>query len=122
MKSHPQNDLVSLSGSSIPSFFVKAVLITLLFAVAGLATMAKNGQYFPQDSSAHYVSLSTKMNVAHSSIQFVVDDLQQPVTRLFSLQVPMRTEWAVPPAAPLSVNTVCLFDTGQLRAPPAARA
>ena len=33
----------------------------LLILVAGLSTLAKNGQYFPKTTPAHNVSISTKM-------------------------------------------------------------
>jgi hypothetical protein len=98
----------------------KIVLFALLFAVAGLATMAKNGQYFPETSSAHNVSVSTKMNVAHSSVQFTVDDLRA-VTRLFSLQPPMRAKPAEQSTAAPPIIQLCLTDSKPLRAPPSSR-
>jgi hypothetical protein len=114
------------AGSSPPStplgrnLLRKIVIFALLLAVAGLATMAKNGQYFPQSSPAHYVSISTKMNVAHSTAHFAAADLQ-PLTSLFSLQPPLRAMRVEQFTAPPLIFKIYLADSRHLRAPPAAR-
>ena len=43
-----------------------ATVVLLLFAVAGLSTLAKNSQYFPKSNPAHYVNASNKMKAAPS--------------------------------------------------------
>jgi hypothetical protein len=45
-----------------------AAIILLLFAVAGLSTLAKNSQYFPKSNPTHYVSIANKMKAAASPI------------------------------------------------------
>ena len=121
MKSDAQAGFLVPSARLSKSLVAKLVVFALLLTVAGLATMAKNGQYFPTASPAHYVSISTKMNVAHSSVRFAAHELQ-PVTRLFSLQPSMRASREEQPTAPPLIIRLCLTDSKQLRAPPAARA
>jgi len=121
MKSDIQAGFFVPSTRLSKSLVAKLVIFGLLLTVAGLATMAKNGQYFPTASPAHYVSISTKMNVAHSSVRFAAHELQ-PVTRLFSLQPSMRASRVEQSAAPPLIIRLCLTDSKQLRAPPAARA
>jgi hypothetical protein len=41
-----------------------ATIVLLLFAVAGLSTLAKNSQYFPKSNPTHYVNIASKMKVA----------------------------------------------------------
>ena len=62
--------------SAIMRFLTRTSIFLLLFTVAGLSTLAKNGQYFPQTNPARHVSISTKMNVAHSPVIFTADQLQ----------------------------------------------
>jgi hypothetical protein len=119
MKPDTQTGAFVPSARSNKSLFAKLVIFALLLAVAGLATTAKNGQYFPNTSPAHHVSISTKMNVANSSVRFAADDLQP---MLFSLQPPMRATRVEHTTAPPLIIRLCLTDSKQFRAPPAARA
>jgi hypothetical protein len=41
-----------------------APVVLLLFAVAGLSTLAKNSQYFPKSNPTHYVNIASKMKAA----------------------------------------------------------
>jgi hypothetical protein len=41
-----------------------ATIVLLLFAVAGLSTLAKNSQYFPKSNPTHYVNIASKMKAA----------------------------------------------------------
>lgn len=68
----------------------KATILLLLFTVAGLATFAKNGQYYPDSNPAQHVSISIKMNVTHSPLQAAEEPLQ-PVSRLLSPQPPLQS-------------------------------
>jgi hypothetical protein len=43
----------------------KLAIVLLLVGLAGLATLAKDGQYYPNPNPARQVSLSTKMNLDH---------------------------------------------------------
>jgi hypothetical protein len=45
-----------------------ATVILLLFAVAGLSTLAKNSQYFPNSNPTHYVNISNKMKSAPAPV------------------------------------------------------
>jgi len=47
-----------------PLLFKSAILL-LLFGVAGLSTLAKISQYYPQTAPMRYVTIANKMNVAH---------------------------------------------------------
>jgi hypothetical protein len=46
----------------------KLAILVLIVGIAGLATLAKDGQYFPISNPARHVSLSTKMNVAYPPV------------------------------------------------------
>jgi hypothetical protein len=45
-----------------------ATVVLLLFAVAGLSTLAKTSQYFPKSHPTHYVNISNKMKVATAAV------------------------------------------------------
>jgi len=45
-----------------------ATVVLLLFAVAGLSTVAKNSQYFPNSNPAHYINISNKMKGAPAPV------------------------------------------------------
>ena len=116
----PERQNGTFRPSSGKGLFAKFVICSLLLAVAGLATMAKNGQYFPETSAAHYVSISTKMNVAHPPVLFAGDHLQ-PAALLSTPQPPMRAIRVDHAAGPPPIIQFCYIDSKQLRAPPAAR-
>ena len=89
-----------------------------MVAIASLATLAKNGQYYPQSNPARQVSIATKINVDHSPVNVVVDHLV-PVTRFFSLEVLVRVfrvQWAGAPSKLRIGVTV----SRQLRSPPSS--
>ena len=66
-------------------------VILLLIAVAGLSTLAKDIQYFPNTNPTHYVSSSTKMKVVHAPV--VLDrDRQLPLTRI---SLPSPAAWPI---------------------------
>lgn len=52
-----------------------ATVVLLLFAVAGLSTLAKNSQYFPSSSPAHYINISNKMKGAPAPVLLEVAPL-----------------------------------------------
>lgn len=100
------------------TFARKAVVLLLLFTVAGLATFAKNGQYYPKSNPAQHISVSIKLNVAHSPAHAAEKPLQ-PVARFLIPQPPlhpprMQVE-EIPTALPIGV-TVSM----QHRSPPLA--
>ncbi len=43
--------------------WLKAAIVVMLLAVAGLSTLAKNTQYLPKSSPTHYVNIASKMTV-----------------------------------------------------------
>lgn len=68
------------------SVLIKSLVICLLLMVAGLSTLAKNGQYYPEPHPAYHVSLSAKMDVAHCHVHVAGDELDQII--LFPLPQP----------------------------------
>jgi hypothetical protein len=72
----------------------RTAIFVLLFTVAGLATLAKNGQYYPTSNPARNVSISTKMNVSHSPVH-VTGEQMQTVALFFPLLPPLRAARAL---------------------------
>lgn len=92
----------------------------LLFTVLGLFTLAKTGQYYPESNPAQHLSVSIKMNIAHSSIE-AAEEPQDVAICFFLPQPPPRQHRAQmeepPPIVPVGV-TVSM----QHRSPPLALA
>lgn len=92
------------------------IVLLLLFAVAGLSTMAKDGKYHPHQKSAQHVSLSTKMDVVSPSI--VLDrGPQQSVIHLIQSQPRVCFARILDFAAP-RLESVGFAVSMQLRSPP----
>jgi hypothetical protein len=93
-----------------------ATVVLLLFAVAGLSTLAKNSQYFSKSNPAHYVNIATKMTESH--LPAVINRTPQlPVARFVPPQPEMQITQVVRaeiPALPSIGVTVSL----QHRSPP----
>ncbi len=53
-----------MKGRLLRAILQTATIVLLLFAVAGLSTLAKNSQYFPKSNPTHYVNIASKMKVA----------------------------------------------------------
>jgi len=70
------------------ALFLRSTILLLLVGVACLATFAKVGQYYPRTTSAHYVSIANKMDVAHPP--------------LLPVQEPLRTVTRIMPPQPVS--------------------
>ena len=100
------------------TFACKSVVLLLLFTVAGLATFAKNGQYYPKSNPAQHVSVSIKMNVALSPAHAAEKPLQ-PVARFLIPQPPLHSPRVqveeFPTAPPIGVTV-----SRQHRSPPLA--
>jgi hypothetical protein len=79
----------------------------LLIGVAALATTAKNGQYFPQSSAAHRVSISTKLNLVHAGAVYANEWMQPAATAAPSiLSLPtLQPEPLVPAAVIRQIST-----------------
>lgn len=91
-------------------------VLILLITVTGLFTLAKNGQYYPKTSPERNVSVSIKMNVAHSTAQ-VAEEPLQPVARLFLPQPPVPVHWVQADEPPLK-PPIGVVVSMQFRAPP----
>jgi hypothetical protein len=93
-----------------------ATVVLLLFAVAGLSTLAKNSQYFSKSNPAHYVNIATKMTESH--LPAIINRTPQlPVARFVPPQPEMQITQVVRaeiPALPSIGVTVSL----QHRSPP----
>lgn len=87
-------------------------------AVAGLATLAKNGQYFPNANPAHQVSISTKLNVAYVKISVAVHHVQPAIPVVLARPLISATHLELfEPALPnRTATSICT----PLRSPPLA--
>ena len=94
----------------------RAAIVLLLFAVAGLATLAKDGQYYPKSNPARNVSISTKMQITPGPVQVTVEP-SRPVARFVPPQPPLRPSQSsyadIAPTPPISVRV-----SMQHRSPP----
>jgi hypothetical protein len=117
----PECDISSLGGR-VPAkyrvlFFEKLAIILLLVGLGGLATLAKDGQYYPPTTAVRHVSLSTKMNVTHASVVFdrgALDNFAPLVTPKARPAVGKRIE-----PQPLPIASVGVTVSVQHRSPPA---
>jgi hypothetical protein len=100
-------------------FATKATILLLLFTVAGLATLAKNGQYYPKSNPAKYVSISTKMNVVVQPSAHLNNQQLQPTTRFSPPHPQFPLAW-VQPLQPPAVRTISVTVSMQHRSPPFA--
>lgn len=72
--------------------WLRAGVLLLLLAVAGLSTLAKNSQYYSHRTEIRFVNIASKMKVAKSPVVFERATLQ-PVCRL----VPPPPGYTEPP-------------------------
>jgi len=63
----------------------RAAILTLLFALAGLSILAKQGQYYPRTNPVRHISTSTKMNVPQTAAVFAREPLR-PVAKVIPPQ------------------------------------
>lgn len=96
---------------------IRLAVVLLLLGLAGLATAAKDGQYYPTTNPARQVSLSTKMNLAHAPVVFTCGPLESVGRLLVPKPRPIFRRPTQP--EPLLIQPVGLTETLQLRAPPA---
>jgi hypothetical protein len=96
--------------------YLRVGVVTLLLAIAGFSTLAKNSLYFSRSNPAHYINISSKMTVSHSPV--VIDRTPlRPIARFIPPQPEMRVARVVEeeiPARPSIGVTVSL----QYRSPP----
>jgi hypothetical protein len=96
----------------------KLAILALIVGLVGLATMAKDGQYFPTTNPARHVSLSTKMNVAHPHV--VCDRVPlKEATQIEALRpLPQRLIVRRVQQEPLPIQSVGVTVSLQHRSPP----
>src|SRR5215470_12243539 len=120
IESSPRCDVRPLRGSALARHrrlvITRLLILLLVLGVAGLATVAKDGQYYPTTNPARQVALSTKLNLGHAPVTFTCDPVEG-VTRLVAPKpctiFHRRTE-----VHPLPIQPVWLHETLRLRAPP----
>lgn len=95
----------------------KLPIILLLITLTGLATVAKDGQYYHGSNSEHRVSLSTKMNVAQAPVALSPSSFQR-VGTVFASKPPATTRIRIR-YTPLPVQPVALRLSIRHRSPPA---
>jgi hypothetical protein len=93
-------------------------MLVLLIGVATLATVAKNGQYFPQANPAHQVSISTKLNFAYAKVSVPLDQAQPAI--FVVLVAPVITATPLEPFEAALPNRTATSTCKQLRSPPFA--
>ena len=92
-----------------------AAVLVLLFAVAALSTLAKDGLYFSRTSIARHTSDSTKMVPSHASVVFCCE--KQGVAQS-QPQPPIRNTLPVP-ASTAPARQIGVVVSMQHRSPPA---
>jgi hypothetical protein len=96
------------------------LLVLLLLAVPGLSTAAKVNWYLPQSNPGHYLTIATKMKVAHPGPVFskpILPWVRQTVVSLQS-QMALTIEEPREPSVPQMLSTVVLLH----RSPPSKSA
>src|SRR5271156_994394 len=87
MDSNPQFGTSTTQTADTRRLCLKVGIVMLLLAIAGFSTVAKNSQYYSKSSPVHYLNISSKMTVGHSTV--VID--RTPL-RPVSLFVPPQPE------------------------------
>jgi hypothetical protein len=97
----------------------RVAIFALLFAVAGLATVAKKNWYTPRSNQAHYLSSANKAKVSVAQADLASPQYQEPVAKVSMPDlVGHVNRWEeddIPPGPQISV-VVSL----QFRSPPPA--
>lgn len=93
---------------------LRIAVFLLLFAVAGLSTLAKQGNYLPKSNPLRHYSNAVKMERTYHPVFAPVP--AQPVSRI----VPPQPEFSVTPLVRcgLTFRLTCLTTSFQHRAPP----
>src|ERR1700722_2409754 len=92
-------------------------IVVLLFAVAGLSTLAKNSQYFPKSNPTHYVNIATKMKAAPSRV-VVQRERLSPIAKVPPPKSDVLNRYAVKEEADLPFPSVGVTVSIQHRSPP----
>src|SRR5580704_11929490 len=94
-------------------------IVLMLFAVAGLSTLAKNSQYFPKSNPTHYVNIATKMKAAPSRV-VVQRERLSPVAKLLPPKSEVLNRYAAKEEANLPLPSVGVTVSVQHRSPPSS--
>jgi hypothetical protein len=94
-----------------------ATVMLMLFAVAGLSTLAKNSQYFPKSNPTHYVNIASKMKVATSRV-IVQRDRTSPVANVMPPKPFIPKKHTAEEEADLPCTSVGVSVSIQHRSPP----
>lgn len=94
----------------------KLAIVLLLVGLAGLATVAKDGQYYPKANPVHQVSLSTKMNLNTVPVLLIHTPLQR-VARIFAAKPRASIRRPIEPEVPL-IQPIAVTVSLQHRSPP----
>ena len=96
---------------------VRTTVFLLLFAVAGLSTLAKQGKYLPKLNPLRHYSKATKMELAHHPVDFIPVPVQ-PASRI----LPPQPEFSATPLVwlGLTFRLTGLTISFQDRAPPSS--
>jgi hypothetical protein len=85
VNNEPQSSDQPVKQNFSRGIWARIAVVMLLIGVAGLSTLAKNGQYFSKTSPARHVSISTKMDVGHTPAVFTVA-VPQPAIKVIPPQ------------------------------------
>jgi hypothetical protein len=94
---------------------LRAAVFLLLFGVAGLSTLAKQGKYLPKLNPLRHYSKAAKMELAHHPIDFIPVSAR-PASRI----LPPQREFSATPLVWSGLTCHCtgLTISFQHRAPP----
>jgi hypothetical protein len=95
---------------------VRPAILLLIFAIAGLTTLAKQSRYLPESNPSHYLSSATKLSMGNHPIDFLAADLR-PVAKVVPLQPEFRA-FPQTTAKKLDLLQIGLVVSLQHRAPP----
>ena len=98
---------------------LNVAIVALLFAVAGLSTLAKNSQYFPKSNPTHYVNIATKMKAAPSRV-VVQRERLSPVAKVLPPKSEVLNRYAAKEEANLPLPSVGVTVSVQHRSPPSS--
>jgi len=117
MNLEPQAKSRPLEPHSMKLYLGRGAILLLLLALAGLSTLAKNGQYFSRATSARHISLSAKMNLANA-VPIISRAPLQPVVKFVPSQPVVRASRAAERMSTPATERVCLAVSMQHRSPP----
>jgi hypothetical protein len=96
-----------------------ATVLLMLFAVAGLSTLAKNSQYFPKSNPTHYVNIASKMKAAPSRV-IVQRDRTSPVASVVLPKPFVPKKYTAEEEADLPSTSVGVTVSVRHRSPPSS--